>query len=133
MTMKPKRRDYSNVDYITGINHFEDLLKEYMNSADNAIEALEAGASAFVEDLLKLPKPFRTIRKQGYTHLVDTFKYRVNKSRMEVTVGWGKYYGVMLEFGAVNYRKVGKQPHMNPLYEKNAKKYQDIMKKVIGL
>jgi len=130
---KPKKRDYSDVDYLVGISHFEDLLKGYMESADNAIEALEAGAEAFVDDLKKLPRPFRAIRKGGYTHLIDTFQYRLHKSIKEVTVGWGKYYGVMLEFGAVNYTKAGKQPHMRPLYDKNQKKYQDIMIKAIGL
>lgn len=134
MASKPKKRDYSDVDYIVGINHFESLLKDYLDVANNAIEALEAGASEFVNDLKKLPKPYREIHKPGagYIHLRDVFTYKVNKDRKEVTVGWGKYYGVMLEFGAFNYKK-GKQPHMYPTYEKNKKKYQETMIKTLGL
>ena len=132
MASKPKKRDYSDIDYLVGINHFESILEESLRSADNAIDALEAGAKEFVEDLKKLPKPYREVRKPGYMHLVDLFKYKVNEKRVEVTVGWGKYYGVMLEFGAFNYKK-GKQAHMNPLFEKNKKKYEETMKKTLGL
>lgn len=125
------KRDYSNTDYLVGFYDFSDTLQDYMKVADIAVEALEAGAEAFVKDLKKLTKPYSKINKPGYTHILDTISYRVHRKSKEVTVGWGKYYGVMLEHGAVQMRR--KQPHMMPTYESNRKRYEQIMLKRLGL
>ncbi len=110
---------------------FQDLtyiLKGYIKEADNIIEVLETGAKEFVNDLLKLPKPISKIRKAGYTHLINTFTYRENKN--EIEVGWGKYYGPMVEHGTKN---MDENPHIYPLWDKNKEKYYKIMITKLGL
>ena len=104
----------------SGLSEFEDLIKEYAEkvSDDKALDAVEVGAEEFVKDLLRLPKPRRQINKPGYTHIVNTFAAeRTDKS---VSVGWGKYYGPMLEHGT---RKMAARAHLKPLFERNKEKY----------
>lgn len=117
-------------DTIYGHSGFEalcDILENYIDKADNAIEALVAGAEEFVNDALKLPKPISKIRKAGYTHLVHSFSYRVNKN--EVEAGWGKYYGPMVEHGTVN---MDANPHLQPLFDRNKEKYYKTMLTKLG-
>ena len=78
-----------------GFQDLADIINKYVNGAENITEILEEGAKEFVSDLLKLPKPISKIRKAGYTHLINSFSYR--KKTKEVEVGWGKYYGPMVE------------------------------------
>lgn len=114
-----------------GYSGFEalcDILENYIDKADNAIEALEAGAKEFVSDALKLPKPISKIRKPGYTHLVHSFSYKVKKN--EIEAGWGKYYGPMQEHGTVN---MDANPHLYPLFNKNKEKYYKTMLTKLGL
>lgn len=106
---------------------FDSLLKQIESSQiDNQkiVSTLEMGAKEFAKDVRKLPRPRSRMSGSGYTHLIDTVTTRKLKS--EVEVGWGKYYGPMVEHGT---RKMKGTPHMNPTYEKNKKKYYDIMKK----
>lgn len=58
-----------------GFEDFEEMLKQYSEnvSSDKALDAVEAGAKEFVNDLLRLPKPRSQITKAGYTHIVSTF------------------------------------------------------------
>ena len=56
--------------------------------------------------------------KQGYTHLLDTITYE--KDGDAFLIGWGKYYGRMVEKGTV---KMSARPHMIPLWEQNSDKY----------
>ncbi len=111
---------------------FDDLIK-YLDECsanvdvDKVEKVLEVGASQFVQDLMKLPKPISSIRKPGYTHLVQSFTYRKNRGQVEI--GWGKYYGRMVESGTM---KTKAHPHMNPLFEKNKNKYYTAMTKAIG-
>lgn len=110
---------------------FEDLskmLEEYIDKVENIVDVLEVGVKEFVNDLLKLPKPISKIRKSGYTHLVKTFSYR--KKDKEIEVGWGKYYGPMLESGTKN---MNAQPHVYPLWDKNKEKYYKTMITKLGL
>lgn len=110
---------------------FEDLskmLEEYINKVENIVDVLEVGVKEFVNDLLRLPKPISKIRKSGYTHLVKTFSYR--KKDKEIEVGWGKYYGPMLENGTKN---MNAQPHVYPLWDKNKEKYYKTMITKLGL
>lgn len=76
----------------------------------------EKGAREFVSDLRKLPKPRSKISKAGYTHIVDTFSMKREKSGIEV--GWGKYYGPMLEHGT---RKMAAREHLKPLLKETKK------------
>ena len=111
--------------YDSGLNDFEKQLKEYAKKVteEKALDAVEAGASEFVSDLLKLPKPRRVVKTPGYTHLVDSFA--LERSKTQVKVGWGKYYGPMVEHGT---KKMAKQPHLKPLFEENKEKYYKTMK-----
>lgn len=93
-----------------------------MKNVEKPTEILEVGAKEFVNDLLKLTKPMSKIRKSGYAHLVNSFAYRVKKN--EVEVGWGKYYGPMVEHGTT---KMNEQPHVYPLWDKNKEKYCKLM------
>ena len=54
-----------------------------MKNVENPTDILEVGAKEFVNDLLKLTKPMSQIRKSGYTHLIDSFAYRVKKDEVE--------------------------------------------------
>lgn len=118
---------------------FEDLSKEleyYIKNVENVQDVLEVGAKEFVTDLLKLPKPISQIRKSGYTHLINTFAYRRAKNK-EIEVGWGKYYGPMVERGSDRRTKKGMKrisgkPHLEPLWNTNKNKYYDKMLVKLG-
>lgn len=116
----------SNFDTVRdGFEGFADLTKElekYIKASENAQETLILGAKAFLNDLDKLAKPMSRIKKSGYTHLIDSFTYECTKN--EVVVGWGKYYGRMVENGT---EKMNAKPHFYPLWDKNAVKYYKLM------
>lgn len=119
----------SNETY--GYNGFQDLadiIEYYAKGAENFVDILEIGAKEFVDDLLKLPKPMSKIRVAGYTHLVNSFSYR--KKEKEIEVGWGKYYGPMVEHGT---KKMDENPHVYPLWNKNKEKYYKTMLTKLGL
>lgn len=111
---------------VYGYNGFEalsEVLEKYIDKADNVMDVLESGAKEFTNDLLKLPKPISKIRKSGYTHLINSFAYR--KRDKEIEVGWGKYYGPMVEHGTKNMNEA--HPHVYPLWDKNKEKYYKLM------
>lgn len=111
-----------------GLEEFQNLMEEYAQVSDpqNVIKVLKKGADAFTADLLKLPRPRSRIHAAGYTHMVDVFADRINGK--EVEVGWGKYYGPMVEHGTVKMRA---QPHLKPTYRKNAEKYYKTMTNIL--
>lgn len=111
-----------------GFQDLADVIEGYMKNVENPVNILLIGAKEFVSDLLKLPKPISKIRKAGYTHLVSSFAYKVKKD--EVEVGWGKYYGPMVEHGTT---KMDEQPHVYPLWDKNKGKYYKSMLTKLGL
>lgn len=103
-----------------GFEDFEELLKRYSEnvSSDKALDAVEEGAKEFVNDLLRLPKPRSQITKVGYTHIVSTFA--LERTDSGIKVGWGKYYGPMLEHGT---KKMSAKAHLKPLFEQNKERY----------
>lgn len=103
-----------------GFEDFEELLKRYSEnvSSDKALDAVEEGAKEFVNDLLRLPKPRSQITKAGYTHIVSTFA--LERADSGIKVGWGKYYGPMLEHGT---KKMSAKAHLKPLFEQNKERY----------
>lgn len=109
-------------DFYEGFKDLSNELDNYIQSVENIDNNLEEGAKAFVTDARKLPKPISKIKKSGYTHLIDTITYR--KIKNEIEVGWGKYYGPMVENGTA---KMTARPHLNPLWEKNEEKYYEII------
>lgn len=108
--------DYKSFDELA------DELTKMIEQVSKPLEILEIGAKEYVNDLLKLPKPYSKIRSSGYTHLVDTFCYEIRKD--EIVVGWGKYYGRMLEDGT---KITKRQAHMYPTFEENKEKYYSLM------
>lgn len=112
----------SKSEMYEGFNVLSEYLGEYIKKAENPIKTLVKGAEALVKDLLKLSKPMSKIRISTYTHLVRTFSYRVKNK--EVEVGWGKYYGPMLENGTV---KMNPREHLKPTFNRNQDKYFKIM------
>ena len=111
-----------------GFQDLADIIEYYAKGANNFIDVLEVGAKEFVNDLLKLPKPMSKIKKAGYTHLIRSFAYKKRKN--EVEVGWGKYYGPMVEHGT---EKMDENPHVYPLWDKNKEKYYKTMLTKLGL
>lgn len=109
-----------------GFDAFQELLKKYEVSEEEVLKAMEQGAKEMCMDLRKLPRPRSNIRKAGYTHLLDTFSYK--RKRGEVEVGWGKYYGPMVENGTV---RASASPHMKPYFKANQNKiYNSIVNKL---
>lgn len=102
----------------------DDELSAYMAQADNALEALQKGADALVADLKALPKPRSKIAKPGYVHLLDSFATKTSEDGTSVVVGWGKYYGPILEHGS---KKMDAQPHFYPTWKANKEKYYRVM------
>ena len=109
---------------------FDDLmnqLSDYAKKADakNLDKVLKTGAEAIVKDLKKLPMPISKIRRPGYTHLIDSFLYaRSGRYRLQYEIGWGKFYGRMVEDGTERSKA---QPHMGPAYERNKERYWQLM------
>lgn len=114
----------SSDDFYAGFSELSDLLKDYMEVADNVLDEQEKIADDFLSDLRKLGAPRSQIVKSGYTHLIDTFAKKVNGN--EVEVGWGKYYGPMVERGTKHNRAV---PHLVPCWNANSERYIDNFKK----
>lgn len=108
-----------------GINDLINDLSKYIPLAQNPQEILEVGAKEFVKDLLKLTKPISKIKKSGYTHLIDSFCYEKVKNN-EIEVGWGKYYGRMVEDGTI---KMNAKTHLKPTFNRNRDKYYTKMLK----
>ena len=114
-----------------GFFELSNELEEYIRKAEKPLEILEVGAKELVRDLKKLTKPISQIKKSGYTHLIETFSYRVTSS--DVEVGWGKWYGRILENGAnvkgrnSNKRYYIQRKHLEPVYTKNKEKYFKLM------
>lgn len=111
-----------SVNSYDGFNELFDELHFLIQKVENPTDILKVGAKSFVKDLSKLSKPHSKIRKSGYTHLVDSFCYEIRNE--EIVVGWGKYYGRMVEDGTTMTRS---QPHLRPVFERGKKNYYDAM------
>lgn len=106
-------------------NGFDELMKDlegYIAKVEKSEDIIEVGVKEFVKDLRKLTKPMSQIRRSGYTHLIRTFSYR--KKGKEFEVGWGKYYGPIVENGT---NKMTARTHLRPCFERNKEKYYSKM------
>ncbi len=111
-----------------GFNDLMEEVKKYIANVENSEDIIEIEVKEFVKDLKKLTKPISQIHKSGYTHLIHTFSYR--KKEKEFEVGWGKYYGPMVENGTKN---MSARTHLRPCFEKNKEKYYSkIYEKIFG-
>lgn len=106
-----------------GFDELKKLLQQYEISENEVIDAMEVGVKEFVRDLRKLPRPRSQITKPGYTHLLDSITYE--KGQKEIVVGWGEYYGPMVENGTV---KMKATPHTKPTFKTNQNKYYETVK-----
>ena len=112
-----KMSDYIKSD-LKGFDDLAKMLKQYEVTEEETMQALEAGAKEFVSDVRKLPKPRSQVRVSGYAHLIDTVTYKRNRNELEV--GWGKYYGPMVEHGTMRMKGT---PHIKTTFERNKGKY----------
>ena len=112
----------------------EDMMKEMDD--ESITNTLKTGAEEFRDDLLKLPSPRSRINAAGHTHLLDTFA-----TKQEGTgwlVGWGRYYGPIIEHGWSGAGKSHKSkhsaiPHFHPTFARNKEKYyNDMISKIFG-
>ena len=116
-----------------GFSGFKDLsneILEFIDLMEKPMDILEEGAKEFVNDLMKLTKPMSEIKKSDYTHLINSFNYKKNKRKNEIEVGWGKYYGPMLEYGT---SKMYAREHLNPVWSQNKDKYYNKMCRKMGI
>lgn len=109
---------------LSGFDELADLLKEYEITDEKVMKALETGASLLTTDARRLPRPRSSLSGTGYTHLIDTITFKRNKK--EIEVGWGKYYGPMVEKGTKRMRGT---PHITPLFMANKEKYYQVIEK----
>lgn len=111
--------------YSAGMNEFQKMIQEYEEKFEQSkVEAaMMEGAEQLVRDVRALPKPRSQIQKAGYTHLLDTVSARKGKNG-EIEVGWGKYYGPMVEAGT---RKMNAQPHLRGQFKKDSNKYYNLI------
>lgn len=111
----------------SGYDDLSKLLEEYGEKVNKVVDVLEIGAREYTSDARKLPSPRSRMSGVGYTHMIDTITYQ--KKTSEVEVGWGKYYGRMVEKGTIHMRA---QPHLKPLFEQNKEKYYKKMIEHLG-
>ena len=106
-----------------GLEDIQQLLQEMAQKvdADNLKQALLAGASECASDANRLPKPISRINSPGYTHLLSSISARMMEGNaVGAEVGWGKFYGRMVEKGT---RKMAARAHLIPMFERNANTY----------
>lgn len=86
---------------------------------------LMSGATMMKNDANRLPYPISKIRSAGYSHMVNTFQAEESSHHdTEIEVGWGKYYGPMVEHGT---RLQHEQAHLIPLWNRNKERYFNAM------
>lgn len=106
----------------SGFDELSKELEKFNVTTEKALDAIESATKVFVDDVRRLPKPRSQISKAGYTHLLDTITSKRGKN--EIEVGWGKYYGPMVERGT---RKMRGTPHIKPTFKRNKEKYYQII------
>ena len=109
---------------LEGFGDLTRMLSEWTKKAseESAAAVVGAAAEAFVRDVRALPAP-RSALGGAHTHLLDTVT--AQRDGKDYLVGWGKYYGPMVERGT---RSMQAQPHLLPTWRKNERKYLAIMR-----
>lgn len=121
------------IDDGKGFDAFDDELVKYMKAADpeNIIQILKAGADQLVADVRALPQPRSRITKAGHTHLLDTVTGEEARQKGDYVVGWGRYYGPIVEKGHVTPKgtHVSARAHLKPTYQQNRDRYVAAMQR----
>lgn len=105
-------------DFLDDLDNLEKL-----GDDETLSELVKTQADALVKDIRSLPKPKSS--RNGITHLLDGVTYTEGKAPNWV-IGWGHYYGPMVEGGTKRQKGHGAtpaQPHMMATYERNRDKY----------
>lgn len=100
----------------------EDTFSDLIKASDDIPGVLQVAADAFIKDLKALPSPRSDISAAGYTHMLDSFATK--KQGESVLIGWGKYYGPILENGS---KKMRPHRHFRPTWDRNKEKYYKLM------
>lgn len=115
-------------DFTVGFDGIGRKLSDLIAKIEKKEDAIELVAKDFVDDIRRLPKPRRRISAPEYTHLIDSVSYR--KKNGLIQIGWGKYYGPMVEHGSIH---ANAQPHLTPTWQQNKDKYIEKLKSKFGL
>lgn len=115
-------------DLQEGFLDLEEELSDYLKALDDQeiSQTLKTGADEFKNDLGKLPKPRSRINTGSHTHILDTFATKQEDTGW--LVGWGKYYGPILEHGWKNAgsgktSSHGSMAHFYSCFKQNREKY----------
>lgn len=119
-----------------GFSEMQDMLSDYLDEMDDQgiSDTLKVGAEDFKDDLLKLPSPRSRINSAGHSHMLDTFAVKAEDTGW--LVGWGKYYGPILEHGWNGAGRNHKSSHsaishFKPTFNSNKEKYyKDMISKL---
>ena len=69
----------------------------------------------------------KTETKEVIKKNTKTSKKKEVKKAKEIEIGWGKYYGPMVERGTIKMKS--SHPHLVPLWNRNSKRYIESFKK----
>lgn len=105
-----------------GLQRLADLLAGYSVNANpaNILRAQKAGAEYFCEIMRRKSSP----RGRSREHMLDSIAYEQDAHNTVTVVGWGKFYGRMVEAGhraggwAKSSKSVAANPHMKPEFNK---------------
>lgn len=108
-----------------GLLELVNQLEGYLDKMDSKgiTDILEVGAEALTKDSQRQAQP-RSNLGGSHTHMLDSISYSKDLAKSTVEVGWGVYYGHMVESGT---SKMGSQPHLIPTFENNKKRYYQMM------
>jgi hypothetical protein len=109
-------------DDFEGFQRLANLLEEYSQNANpaNILQAQKAGAEYFCEVMRRKASP----RGRSREHMLDSVAYDQDARNTETVVGWGKFYGRMVESGhraggwAKASESIAAHPHMKPEFNK---------------
>lgn len=122
-------------DDFEGLQRLTALLEGYSKNANaaNILQAQKSGAEYFCEVMRRKTSP----RGRSREHMLDSITYEQDTQNAETIVGWGKFYGRMVESGhraggwAKASKTVAASPHLKP--EFNQQKDQIISRMVAVL
>jgi len=109
-------------DDFEGFQRLAHLLEGYSQNANPAqvLQAQKSGAEYFCEVMRRKASP----RGRSREHMLDSIAYEQDTRSVETLVGWGKFYGRMVEAGhraggwSKNSGDIAAHPHLKPEFDK---------------